>query len=143
MKQTFVTKVLNHILVILGFASAVSCEEPEMRCMYGTFSMDYEVSGKVVNNDSAPIPGIQVSSGINVASGAATVLTAQDGSFFISGTGAPSIVLVFEDIDGPGNGGEFAGKTQEINVSQIKKGDGWYLGKYGAKDVVIELEEKK
>lgn len=104
--------------------------------------MDFEVSGKVVNNDSAPIAGIKVSCSIRKEPGIATAFTAADGSFLISGT-AISPSLNFEDIDGPENGGEFADKTEEIAVSQIEKGDGsWYMGKYEAKGVVIKMEKK-
>lgn len=145
MKQTFITKVFNCILAILGFAATTSCENinTEVVCMYGTPTMDFEVSGKVVNKDSAPIAGIKVSCQFFTDPGIASTLTAEDGSFSISGTGIGPM-LTFEDIDGPENGGEYEDKTQEITVSQIEKGDGsWYMGKYKAKDVVIEMEEKK
>lgn len=143
MKQTLKTKFFNYILVLLGFATTTSCEVISPACEYGTPTMDFEVSGKVVNQDSTPIAGIKVSCRIFAAPGIATALTSEDGSFFISGTGM-SPLLEFEDIDGPENGGEFAAKTEEIKVDRVKKGDGhWYLGKYEAKDVVVEMEEKK
>jgi len=149
MKQTLITKFLNHILRILGFTSALSCiscmygtpKPGDVVCMYGTPTMDFEVTGKVVNKGSEPLAGIEVSCRNNSTSGVATALTAEDGSFYISGTDM-SPVLEFKDIDGLENGGEFAEKTQEIEVIQIKKGDGdWYMGKYEAKDVVIEMVE--
>jgi len=143
MEQTFKTKFFNYILVLFGFATTTSCEYiSQTVCEYGVPTMDFEVSGKVVNKGSAPIEGIKVSCYTNKDPGIATTLTAADGSFLISGT-AISPILTFEDIDGPGNGGEFAEKTQEISVNQIEKGDGnWYMGKYEAKGVVIEMEEK-
>ena len=141
MKQTLITKVFNHILVILGFAGTVSCE-PEVICMYGVPTMDFEVSGKVVNKDSAPVAGIKVSCYTDTSPDAPSAITAEDGSFNISGT-AINAVLKFEDIDGPENGGEFEEKIEEIKVNQVQKGDGnWYMGKYEAKDVVIEMKEK-
>jgi len=145
MIQTIKTKLFNYLLVLLGFAATTSCEDTNMNmeCMYGTPTMDFEVSGKVVNKDSAPIAGIKVSCDIFTDPGRATAFTAADGSFQISGT-AISPTLNFKDVDGPENGGEFADKTQEISVNQIEKGDGnWYMGKYIAKGVVIEMEEKK
>lgn len=145
MNQTFKIKFFNHLLVLLGFAATTSCDNKNMNmeCMYGTPTMDFEVSGKVVNKDSAPIAGIKVSCYVYSDSGIATTLTAADGSFKISGT-AISPTLNFEDIDGLENGGQFADKTQDITVSQIEEGDGsWYMGKYEAKGVVIEMEEKK
>ncbi len=137
MKQTLITKICNYILVSLGFAGTASCEV--IRCEYGTPTMDYAVSGKVVNQESAPIAGIQVSSLDHTEQ---AVLTAEDGSFIISGTGM-SALLMFEDIDGAENGGEFADRIEKISVQQVKKGDGnWYMDKYEAKDVVIKMEEK-
>lgn len=141
MEQSFKTKILNVILVLLGFAGSTSCERL-MRCEYGTPTMDFKVSGKVVSEAAAPIPGIKVSCPISAESG--TVLTASDGSFSISGTAtASSPMLKFEDIDGPENGGEFADKSQEIEVEQVKKGRRWYMGEYEAKDVVISMKEKE
>ena len=143
MKQTVLTKILNCALVLLGFASTTSCEHiGQIACEYGTPTMDFKVSGKVVSQDSAPIAGIKVSCHVFTAPGIVTAHTAADGSFSISGTGM-SPLLEFEDIDGPENGGEFAGKTEEIKVNKVKEGDGhWYRGEYEANDVVIRLERK-
>jgi len=143
MKQTLITKILNYVLVLLGFATTTSCDGLSVVCEYGTPTMDFEVSGKVVNQKSVPIAGIKVSCHVFTDPGIVTALTAEDGSFFISGTSI-SPTLTFEDIDGPENGGEYSDKTEEIKVEQVEKGDGkWYSGKYEAKGVVIELEEKK
>ena len=141
MKQTLITRIFNHILVILGFASTVSCG-PDIVCMYGTPTMDFEVSGKAVNEDSAPVAGIKVSCYTDSRPDAPSVITAEDGSFNISGT-AINAVLKFEDIDGPENGGEFEEKIEIINVEQVQRGDGnWYMGKYESKGVVIKMEKK-
>jgi len=104
--------------------------------------MDFEVSGKVVDQESAPIPGIKVSCQTFSEPGIVTVYTGKDGSFFVSGT-EMGATLQFKDVDGPENGGEFADKTETIKLTQIEKGKGWYRGKYEAKDVVIKMEEKK
>lgn len=144
MEQTLKTKFFNYILVLLGFSASTSCENViPVKCEYGTPTMDFEISGKVVNQESEPIQGIKVSCQIFTGPGTTTAITAEDGSFHISGK-AISPMLEFEDIDGPENGGEFASKTEEIKVTQIKKGDGhWYMGEYEAKDVVVRMEEKK
>ena len=144
MKQTIITRILNYVLVILGFASTASCEYIELtRCEYGMPNMDFEVSGKVVNQESTPIAGIRVSCSSNADPGYEAVLTAEDGTFSIAGNGM-SAQLFFEDIDGPDNGGEYDALSKDINVSQVKKGDGnWYMGKYEAKDVVVEMTEKE
>lgn len=141
MKQSLITKFFNYILMILGFTGSVSCE-PLATCMYGTPTMDFEVSGKVVNQDSAPIAGIKVSCPTYTAPGIASTLTAEDGSFSISGRGyGPQ--LRFEDIDGPDNGGEFAELTEYVEGTQVGEGDGhWYKGRFEARDVVITMEKK-
>ena len=143
MKQTLKTKFFNYILVLLGFATTTSCEYiPQVLAEYGTPTMDFEVSGKVVNQDSAPIAGIKVSCRVFYDPGVATVLTSEDGSFNISGT-AMRPLLEFEDIDGPENGGEYVSRKEEIKVDQVGKGDGhWYMGKYESKGVVIKMEKK-
>lgn len=158
MNHTLKTKFFKHILMLLGFSTAAITQfacaygplpndytEPEddMLCMYGTPVMDFVVSGKVVNQSSSPIAGINVSYRIITAPGVSSVLTAEDGTFLISGTGIRP-VLEFKDVDGAENGGEFADKKETINADRVEEGDGkWYLGKYEAKGVVIEMEEKK
>ena len=98
---------------------------------------------KFFKQNSSPIAGIKVSCSVNTEPGVSSVLTAEDGTFMISGTGI-SPVLDFKDVDGAENGGEFADKTEKIKADRIEDGDGkWYLGKYEAKGVVIEMEEKK
>lgn len=142
------TKILNYLLALLGFAAATSCDEAGnliigMAAEYGTPTMDFEVSGKVVDQNSAPIEGIQVRCMTYDAPGHSTTLTAKDGSFSISGK-SMSALLEFSDIDGPENGGEFATKMENIEVKKIGDGDGrWYMGKFEAKGVVIDMEEKK
>ncbi len=90
------------ILGLLGFSTA--CHQTLV--MYGTPPpIDTRVSGKVTDVDGNPIQGIQVG-GYN-----RTVLTSADGSYEISGESFQTIRLIFTDIDGPDNGGEFAGQS--------------------------------
>lgn len=156
MKSPFKIKISSHILKLLGFSAAAitqfACaygpipgdyQDDDMSCMYGTPVMDFKVSGKVVNQSSSPIAGINVSYRIITAPGVSSVLTAEDGTFLISGTGIRP-VLDFKDVDGAENGGEFADKSETIKADRVEEGDGkWYLGKYEAKGVVIEMKEKK
>ena len=141
MKQTFTTKILNYILVILGFA-VTSCDKGYL-CAYGTPTMDFQISGKVVNKANEPIPGIKVTSPYSPPD-KNSVFTAEDGTFSISGLGVLGARLEFKDIDGPEIGGEYADLLEEIKVNQVQKGDGaWYMGMYEAKDVVINMKEKE
>ena len=152
MKANLRIKFFKQILTLLGFSTAAITQfacaygpipKDYPPCEYGTPVMDFEVSGKVVNQNSSPIAGIKVSCSVNTEPGVSSVITAEDGTFMISGTGI-SPVLDFKDVDGAENGGEFADKTETIKADRIEDGDGkWYLGKYEAKGVVIEMEEKK
>lgn len=152
MKQTAWTKFLNWVLVTLGFATTVSCQMyGTLKPMYGTPYpdpvmygqpyMSYEVSGKVVDEEMKPIEGIQV---VGVEND--TTYTAADGSFFISAKEWSSPEAIFEDIDGPENGGEFKTRHEYfpgIEMRQVEKGSGWYRGKYVGKDVVVTLKKKE
>lgn len=133
----------------LGFGATLSCQ-PKMYGMpdpglgpdmYGTPYMSYEVSGKVVDEESNPIGGIQV-----VGVERDTTFTAADGSFSVSAKKWSYPIAKFEDIDGPENGGEFKTKTEYFDwreFEQVEKGSGWYEGKYVGKDVVVTLEKKE
>lgn len=143
MKQSRKINLYNKVLSLLGFAAATACEPGTIgitipgRVEYGCPYMDFVVSGKVVNKQSDPIPGIKVSSCGN------STFTDRDGAFSISGQDM-SPQLFFEDIDGQENGGEFAFKMEEIEAEKVGDGDGrWYMGKYQATDVVVEMEEKE
>lgn len=132
------------LLGLLGFAAATSCDEVvSPPCMYGTPSMDYEVSGKVVDQDSKAIEGISVK--VERDFSEQSVLTSKDGSFVVKGKSFPgSLELSFEDIDGEANGGEFVTKTQEVELEQVAKGsDSWNKGKFAARDVKVILEKKQ
>lgn len=140
MKQNSLTKILNLTLAALGFTTLSSCDPSNnpFVCMYGMPSMDFEVSGKVTDQESNPIAGIQVSCPETTDK----ITSGKDGSFKISGKGMVARLL-FEDIDGPDNGGEFATKGEVFDVKQVAKGDkAWYMGRYEAKDVTVTLEKK-
>lgn len=63
MTQTLTTKICNRILMLLGFSttalSQVACMYGPRQSDYGALTMDFEVSGKVVDKESAPIAGIK------------------------------------------------------------------------------------
>lgn len=141
MKHTPVTKLCNYILVALGFTSTASCSDDpglEIPQMYGFPHVEYRVSGKVVDQESNPIPGIRIhASGISVSSS-----SAEDGSFKVTGYGSEA-TLKFDDIDGEENGGEFASKEERVKLENAVSPEGYvYPDVYVATDVTITLEKK-
>lgn len=132
------------LLSLLGFTA---CKE-EMRCEYGTPSVDYSVKGRVTDSNGNPIKGIVVSStGVtDSATGKGLeAVTAEDGSFVTNQVHEFGIFgkLLFTDADGAENGGEFATKTVDLNAlpkSQVTEGDSWYSGQY---EVTADVELRK
>lgn len=103
--------------------------------------MDYELSGRVVDEENNPIKGIRV-----VSPDRDTSFTDARGAFYVSGERITYPYAKFEDIDGPENGGEFKDKTEFFDwreLEQVEKGSGWYEGKYIGKDIVVTLEKKE
>jgi len=75
-------------------------------CMYGPAPDDGDdvaIRGYVASKEKVPIPGIVVSEVNN----SYQYKTEKDGFFFIRAQTADSYTIIFDDIDGPKNGGEF------------------------------------
>lgn len=144
MKQNIFIKILNSLLVALGFSTFFSCcmygtPTPDYPCMYGTPNMDFKVSGKVTDDNSNPIAGIKVS--YEGKDGIVEIYSAKDGSFTAEGNGM-SARLRLEDVDGPENGGEFVTKEELVKVEKVSDGNGWYKGRFEAENVTIVLDKK-
>lgn len=138
-------KLLYLLLGALGFAG---CSE-SFSCEYGTPSVDFTVKGKVTDSEGTPIKGIVVSSksvqsyddgnGLNaVTDENGEFVTNKVKEFGVGGT------LVFTDVDGAENGGDFETYEKELLHSertQIKEGDGnWYQGEY---EVTVDVKLRK
>ncbi len=139
-------KLLYLLLALLG----VSCENIGMRCEYGTPHVSFSLKARVVDEKGNPIQGIEVRT--------------KKGGYFADRTGVSDYLgnidahdgfiwpgsqydVVFYDIDGPLNGGEF--ETLEMDISdkvvQTKEGDGnWNGGTFVAElgDVTMTLKSK-
>lgn len=145
MKQNYlIVRISRMFLALLGFGGVVAaCSEPV--CEYGTPHGEWTISGKVMDADSKPIDGIQVSGPTSFYNDS-SVKTKSDGSFTITGTSvdASSVLLVFTDIDGEANG-SFKSANKDIATTQISKGnkkDHWDTGTYEARNVQIKLEKQ-
>ena len=122
------------ILGVLGFSA---CDNPPLD-MYGSPTVDFMVKGKVTDSEGTPIKGIVISSkrvqSYNVGEGINAV-TDENGDFVtnqIHQTGFYG-TLVFTDVDGADNGGDFATCERDLSAlpkTLVKNGDGWYKGEY-------------
>lgn len=144
-------KVLAGILTLLGF-SMVSCNTEEE---YGSPYAEYEIKGKVVNEEGKAIPGIQVvltETPSYTSSSYAYCDTLQSGNKgeFNRNVGIHSVgndqkfELRAKDIDGEDNGGLFEEETTEVlfKKEDLKGASGnWYYGK-ATKEVTIVMKNK-
>lgn len=145
-------KLIYFLMALMGFGAA-GCEESAAE--YGCPNVNFRVTARVVDEAGEPIEGIRV--GIyheewdgGYACGDFENRTGYtDYQGCIDAYGSPFSVpekLVFEDVDGEANGGEF--ETQIIDVvgvEQTEEGSGhWYGGAYEVHigDVVMTLKEQ-
>ena len=137
-------KLLYLMLSLLGFSA---CGNAPLD-MYGSPTVDFMVKGKVTDSEGTPIKGIVVSSkrvqSYNVGEGINAV-TDENGDFVTNHIHQTGIhgTLVFTDVDGAENGGDF--ETYEKDLSkfpqiQVKEGEGWYRGEY---EVTAEVKLTK
>ena len=141
-----VRTLLSGVLAMLGFAGCEnSIEEP---VAYGMPTVDYRVIGKVTDEADKPLSGIRVivkDQYLYNKDGdykhtfnheGDTVYTDAKGAFQsakIKSGGIYQQRVVFDDMDGEANGGEFSSidmSIKDLDSKQIKKGDSWYDGEY-------------
>ena len=143
------------LLAVLGFASCENAidviDDGGGLCMYGQPHADFKAVGTVKDKSGKPIEGIRVavqqhrhyenSESViydqNDWYDNDTLFTDVNGQYELvrSVFDAPNrVTVVFEDIDGEENGGEFAKAEANPKVVQTKKGDNsWYNGAFEAK----------
>lgn len=142
-------RLIYFLLALLGFGFT-GCEEHFGVCEYGVPTASFSLKARVVDEAGNPIQGIEVRT--------------KEGDYFEDRTGVSDYLgnidahgsiwpgtqyeVVFEDIDGPLNGGEF--ETLELDIKdkvvQINDGDGdWYKGGYVAElgDVTMTLKSEE
>ena len=142
--KSLVLSLFRWVLSILGLASFTSCGDVRVEVMYGQPSMDFSVSGKVKDVKGCPIKGIEVTPAseyyVYIPS---KITTDENGAFLVAGSAWPeeTIDLVFTDVDGEENGGEFKTKEQQVKLTQTEKSDNaWYRGVFEATDVNVTME---
>jgi putative lipoprotein (rSAM/lipoprotein system) len=145
MKMKGVFKSLTAaVLGILGFASCEkaldSHENGGMICMYGQPYADFKAVGTVKDKSGKPLEGIRVAVRLTIPNYSErndTVYTDNKGEYVLDAqpfSSPSSVRIVFEDIDGTANGGEFEKAEATPGIKQTRKGDdSWYKGAFEAK----------
>ena len=144
--------------IILGLLGFSSCDWIGIGALeYGEPHADFKVLGNVNSDDGKPIEGIRVAvrqhrhyentSSVfydqNDWYEDDTVYTDSKGKYelFKSVFSEPNdVTVVFEDVDGAENGGEFRKEEAQPEIKRTKKGDKkWYGGAFEAKaDVTMK-----
>lgn len=130
------------LLATLGFA--FSCNGGST--MYGSPYADFEMKIKVVDSADAPLPNIR----IDLSQADDYKYTDSMGVAQFKFRGYSSIHGIFDDIDGPENGGKFktTDTTFYFSNSQFdksdKKDDNWYKGKLKTEvKIVMQKEDEQ
>lgn len=131
-------RLLYLLFALLGFVID-GCARAE----YGTPHVTFHLTARVVDEEGTPIQGIHVKTSEGENFDYQTGISDYLGNIDATGTVWPGsqYEVVFEDIDGELNGGEFETLTTATNAYQIKGSKGeWYEGGYAANmgDVVLK-----
>lgn len=140
-------RFIYFLLALLGFG-AVACDNGSHTVVeYGCPTMTFSLKARVVDEAGKPIEGIEVQTKDNAFY--ADNYSDAEGNIDLKVGMWPdtNIDLVFTDVDGAENGGEF--EALELNIAdkveQVEEGSGsWYEGGYKADlgDVVMTLKEE-
>ena len=142
-------RFIYFLLALLGFGT-IACDNGSMDDVvaeYGCPHINFSLKARVVDEAGKPIEGIEVQTKNNAFY--TDNYSDAEGNIDLNVSMWPdtNIDLVFTDVDGAENGGEF--ETLELNIAdkveQVKEGSGsWYEGSYKADlgDVVMTLKEE-
>ena len=134
------------ILGLLGFASCEKAgEEPTLQ-MYGMPYAQFKALGSVSDETGNPVEGIRVAIRQTLQDTHEylddTVYTDSKGAYLLEREiygKTDSARIVFEDVDGPENGGEFEQTEAKPEVVMTKRESGWFRGNFEVKaDVVLK-----
>ena len=134
-------RIIYFLLTLLGFG-AVACESQNL-VEYGCPYADFHVSARVVDSEHNPIAGIEVSQNNYTKYG----LTDAEGNISFDYQGMSLDTILFTDVDGEANGGEFESVEMNYNdydhmLKRISKGEGWYSGEFELNLGDVELKLK-
>lgn len=111
------------------------CNKDSEQDWSGMQYFEFEIFGKVTDNNGNPIKGISVS-----ASGS-SVLTKADGSYKLTGQGGISttVFVSFADVDVEDNGGLYGGASRSVELDYVEGRHGPYLGLFRKTGVDVTL----
>lgn len=141
-------RLLYSLMALLGFGFT-SCEEGDgpfsQTCEYGTPTVSFRVTARVVDSEGNALQGIKVSMPNSFSD--SVVYTNNTGDIDMNVRMFPEkqVEVVFEDVDGALNGGEFEELTMETEGEKVAEGDDtWDCGSYIAElgDVVMKRVEQ-
>lgn len=106
------------LAALLGITSGCKGGGDDIVCMYGVPTVSYELKGKVTDEAGKPVEGIEVSfervspadSTLIGSPMGPTASTNAEGQWSVSFQDDPTPILkvLYQDVDGPDNGGPFA-----------------------------------
>ena len=136
-----VRTLLSGVLAMLGFAGcANSADTP---CEYGMPTVGYRVTGEVKDDHLLGKEGAKPYQRYE----GDTIYTDSKGAFqsaMIVSSYLKEQEVIFNDVDGKENGGEFESvkmSVDDLDSKRIKKGDGWDSGEYELK-AKVQLKKK-
>jgi len=138
----FSNRLLSGALVLLGFAS---CEGGDTPCEYGTPHADYEIKGKVQNEEGQPMKGMRVivtenpsPTGETYPGQCDTLYTGDAGEYLFEEDYAVTnkYRVVCEDPNGV-----YKADSVDVNMKP-EHGKGWYMGS-DSKEIDFELKKKE
>lgn len=146
-------RVIYYLMALLGFG-VQGCDNIDNPfgggevCMYGTPTVEFHLSARVVDSDGRPIEGIEVRTKYGGSFDSKTGFSDYQGNIEAYSrylTPGSCQEVIFYDVDGEANGGEFAQLKLDISdkVTKVEEGDGWNQGSFKAEvgDVVLSLRE--
>jgi putative lipoprotein (rSAM/lipoprotein system) len=140
-------RFIYFLLALLGFGT-IACDNVSMKDVvaeYGCPHINFSLKARVIDEAGKPIEGIEVQTKNNAFY--MDNYSDAEGNIDLQVSMWPdtNIDLIFTDVDGKENGGEF--ETLELNIAdkveQVKEGSGsWYEGGYKADlgDVTMKLK---
>ncbi len=160
MKRHYGIKAL--FLMLLSAIGLTSCDFilnllPIPKCMYGTPSADYKISGKIKDESGNGINQVRVVVGSAQKNTSSviydypfipydTLYTDSKGNYsFVREREFPAATLriIAEDVDGDENGGTFLKDSLDIKMKYTGGDDSWYSGKAVLDNQDITLKKEK
>ncbi len=146
-------KIMKLLLLLLGFGTT-ACNEAENPVEYGCPMTKFSIKARVTDTSDRPIEGIKVeavryssSKNADVSFGPNEAYSDSEGTLVLNaeafGQDNPplTVTVKVEDVDGLENGGLFAGKEIDVNVTEKDMVDsGTWINSYSvdAGDIVLD-----